>query len=160
MSDVVVMDGRRVVVPALDTRGCPSRGACARVEADVLCACRDMPAQERVPMEAAWVHRHENVRVACKEHPALRVATKSVDFIVPLLEEGLLIGRDQSCDVVLHDHAVSRRHVHILPEGDGALVRDEGATNPALLRGEAVRDVMRMACGEELDVCGATFTLL
>ena len=90
----------------------------------------------------------------------LRVRSEDMEVTIPLPEDGLLIGRGNVCDVILHSRAVSRHHVRIVPQGNGAVVRDCGATNLAILNGSKVADSVRMGVGETLDVCGTYFTLL
>lgn len=47
------------------------------------------------------------------------VRTPSMEVRLPIPNEGLVIGRDQTSDVVLRSRAVSRSHVRILPARDG-----------------------------------------
>ncbi len=91
---------------------------------------------------------------------SLRIRSSDVDVTLPLGEDPLIVGRSPDCDVVLHSPAVSRRHVCLEPVGDGALVRDLGATNPAMLKGRSVRDGQRLVVGDTFDVCGTLFTLV
>jgi two-component system, NtrC family, response regulator len=46
-----------------------------------------------------------------------------------------VIGRSRSCDLVLRDDSVSRRHVMLTVEGEHVLVTDLGSTNGTLLNG-------------------------
>lgn len=91
---------------------------------------------------------------------SLRVRSDDMEVTLPLPEDGLLIGRGNVCDVILHSRAVSRHHVRIVPQGNGAIVRDCGSTNLATLNGREVSDATRMSVGETLDVCGTYFTLV
>lgn len=98
-------------------------------------------------------------RGAC-DGPYLFIQTGDVDLTLPLLKEGIEVGRDPTNDVVLHSRAVSRRHVRIVPTDEGVLAKDQGATNPAILRGREVRGECRMEIGETLNICGALLTLV
>ncbi len=55
-----------------------------------------------------------------------------------LPEAGLVIGRDPTCDLVLHDDDLSRRHCRVMPAPRGAFVRDLGSTNGTALDGRLV----------------------
>ena len=80
---------------------------------------------------------------------------------LPIPEEGLVVGRDPTSDVVLHSRAVSRSHVRILPakvDEQGMRVLDLGATNPALFSGREVRGEVLVPLGWTVSVCGAFVT--
>lgn len=87
------------------------------------------------------------------------VRTSVADLWVSVPEEGLLLGRDPSCDVVLHSPAVSRRHLRVVPTPNGMDVCDLGSTNPATYRGREVSDRVAVAYGESVDVCGCLLTM-
>ena len=89
----------------------------------------------------------------------LRMSTDSVDAVIPVPEGGLIIGRGQACDVVLHARSISRQHVHVEPDEDGAFVRDLGARNPPKLNGVPLHGEAHMVDGDTLSLCGATFVL-
>lgn len=88
-----------------------------------------------------------------------QLAMKSdvVDVRVAVPTEGLVVGRGESCDVVLHARSVSRRHVRITIGGDCLLVEDLGARNPALVNGSKFEGCATLRAGDVLDVCGVTF---
>ena len=89
------------------------------------------------------------------------VRTPSMEVRLPIPNEGLVIGRDQTCDVVLRSHAVSRSHVRILPAQDGEegmRVIDLGATNPAIFSGREVRGEVLVPLGWTVSICGAFAT--
>lgn len=89
------------------------------------------------------------------------VHTPSMEVRLPIPNEGLVIGRDQTCDVVLRSRAVSRSHVRILPARDGEegmRVIDLGATNPAMFSGREVRGEVLVPLGWTVSICGAFAT--
>lgn len=90
--------------------------------------------------------------------PALSIAVSSdqMRVVVPLPPGGLSVGRDEANDIVLRSRSVSRRHLRIRQEGETVLVEDCGATNPALVRGEALSGMATLAIGEAVTVCGTT----
>ena len=71
------------------------------------------------------------------ERPDLRVwlRTDSADVILPLPGEGLVLGSDLSCDVVLHSILASPRHLRLVPADGGALAFDMDAGLPATVDG-------------------------
>jgi hypothetical protein len=52
----------------------------------------------------------------------------------------MLMGRDPSCDVVLDDKSVSRRHACLERRGEGWAVVDQGSANGTFVDGEPVRE--------------------
>lgn len=89
------------------------------------------------------------------------VRTPSMEVRLPIPNEGLVIGRDQTSDVVLRSRAVSRSHVRILPARDGEegmRVIDLGATNPAMFSGREVRGEVLVPLGWTVSICGAFAT--
>lgn len=54
-----------------------------------------------------------------------------------LTKERTTIGREKSCDVVIPDPSVSRRHAEILHNESGWLIRDTGSTNGLSVNGVA-----------------------
>ena len=89
------------------------------------------------------------------------VRTPSMEVRLPIPNECLVIGRDQTGDVVLRSRAVSRSHVRILPAQDGEegmRVIDLGATNPAMFSGREVRGEVLVPLGWTVSICGAFAT--
>ena len=88
--------------------------------------------------------------------PRFRVVARSRDMQVkvPIPSQGLSVGRDDSNDIILFSRAVSRSHLRLVPADDHVLAQDCGATNPAQMHGNPIEGTMRLAEGEEVDVCG------
>lgn len=77
----------------------------------------------------------------------------------PLTERALVLGRAESCDVIVRDLSVSRRHCEILWV-DGALhLRDLGSVNATFVNGHLVTDA-QLAEGDEVVVGGVTFVVV
>jgi len=91
---------------------------------------------------------------------SLLLCTSDVDVLVPLPNDGLIVGRSPSCDVVLHALEVSRMHMRIIPQGRGALVEDLGSKNPIMSRDGKVVGSASIEVGESVFVGGAKFTLV
>ena len=91
--------------------------------------------------------------------PGFYLTSASVDVWVPVRPGGSVLGRDPTCDVVLHAPAVSRRHAFLRARADGMEVTDLGATNPARFRGEQVDGRQLVPWGQTLDLCGYALTM-
>lgn len=91
---------------------------------------------------------------------ALFIQTGDVDLTVPVPSQGLMVGRLATNDIVLHSRAVSKRHVFVIPCGWTLLVQDQGATNPAILKGQEVTGGQTMCLGDTLNICGSLLTLV
>jgi FHA domain-containing protein len=71
------------------------------------------------------------------------------------LDKSARIGRSSSCDLVLRDDSVSRRHAEIALRGGVCVVRDLGSSNGTWVNGRAVQRA-RLRAGDELQL-GETF---
>lgn len=71
------------------------------------------------------------------------------EYQVP--ETGLVLGRDASCDVVVAQSEVSRRHAEIAPGESGYVVRDTSA-NGVFVNGERVQGSRRLSRSDVLRV--------
>ncbi|HET7457434.1 MAG TPA: FHA domain-containing protein [Gemmatimonadaceae bacterium] len=76
------------------------------------------------------------------------------EYAVPA--EGITIGRDASCDVVVPTGDVSRRHAVIAPGADGYEVRDT-STNGVFVNEERVTVVRQLGRGDVLQIGDAQF---
>ncbi|MEE1044540.1 MAG: FHA domain-containing protein [Olegusella sp.] len=85
---------------------------------------------------------------------ALWIRTGDIDASVPLPERGLSVGREPSCDIVLHSQAVSRRHILVTPDPNGACFRDLGSTNQALYQGRPIEGSAIVPFDAPVILCG------
>jgi len=67
------------------------------------------------------------------------------EYAVP--PEGLVIGRDASCDVVVATAEVSRRHAEITPSNQGYVIKDT-STNGVFVNGERVEVMQTLGRGD------------
>jgi DNA-binding NtrC family response regulator len=63
-----------------------------------------------------------------------------LEFDVPRV--GLVVGADRSCDVVLTDRSVSRKHVSVVPKETGFEITDMGSTNGTFVDDLAIEKVV------------------
>lgn len=76
-----------------------------------------------------------------------------------LLRDGeTCIGRADSCQIVVDDPRISRRHASVFIQGSTYLLYDHKSTNWTLLNGERVMGVARLKDGDEIQVAGRPFT--
>lgn len=118
------------------------------------------PRHRRVAQETANVDDTLDLgSLASQEDPPagakpflLDVVTEDMSVCVPLTPEGISVGRDAANDIVLKARSVSRNHVRLVPDGDGVVVEDCGATNPAFVDGEPLEGSRRLAEGSEVEI--------
>lgn len=55
------------------------------------------------------------------------------------IQNKLIIGRDQSCNIVIADRQVSRHHAEIVPAEQGVIVRDLGSKNGTHCNGKIIQ---------------------
>lgn len=152
------------------TKTCPRCGAELYADMSVCYGClydferassRSGGGMPQLPMGPGdtWPLPAGNVASDLPEEVGMVVRTTAVDVWVAVPEEGLVVGRAPSCDVVLHSRAVSRAHLRVTPTPDGMEVRDLGATNPTRYRGHELRDCVIAPYGDSIDVCGCVLTM-
>lgn len=177
----VVMGGRVDSVRGYGEKRCPRCGEVLFDDMDVCYGCLYDFGRDRekdlvavgMPGELALLEggleEPEGVEVAlsreqCEqsEPPDLRVwlRTDSADVLLPLPGEGIVLGSDLSCDVVLHSILASPRHLRLVPAEGGALAFDMDAGLPATVDGVAVGEGTLVAQGESVAVCGSLLTLV
>jgi hypothetical protein len=74
---------------------------------------------------------------------------------------GATLGRSRSCDIVLDDANVSRRHAEVRPRGGGWIVADLGSTNGVAVNGARIEQAHALRPGDriELGTTALTFEL-
>ena len=71
----------------------------------------------------------------------------------------LSIGRAPSCDCLLADESVSRRHAELRREGERGLIRDLGSRNGTRVNGLRVLDEVEVRPGDRIALGEATYRL-
>jgi hypothetical protein len=73
----------------------------------------------------------------------------------------LLVGRDESCEIVIPDRQVSRQHARISATQDGIILEDLGSKNGTHLNGELISQPTILTDGDVIQVALAQqFTFL
>lgn len=70
-----------------------------------------------------------------------------------------VIGRDQSCDLVLDDPRVSREHARLTREADATILEDLRSSNGTFVNGIRVEMPLRLRVGDIVAIGRYTFTL-
>jgi predicted component of type VI protein secretion system len=71
---------------------------------------------------------------------------------------GATLGRSRSCDVVLDDANVSRRHAEVRPRGGGWFVADLGSTNGVTVNGTRIERAHALKPGDRIELGTTTLT--
>src|SRR3954451_12673872 len=66
------------------------------------------------------------------------------------LQGAVVLGRDQSADVVLEDGQISRRHARVTPSAAGIVVEDLESTNGTFVNHDEVHSPVELTPGDEL----------
>ena len=64
----------------------------------------------------------------------------------------LIIGREESCDIVIPDRQVSRQHARIYPSSEGVFLEDLGSKNGTYLNSQRVVDPQQLHEGDEIRI--------
>lgn len=81
---------------------------------------------------------------------------KGDDYIVH--KPVTMIGRNASCDLVVNDPLVSRRHCQVLWDGVYCTVEDLGSTNGTYVNGQPLTAAYALRPGDRLQVADVIFT--
>ena len=91
--------------------------------------------------------------------PILRTVSggHAQDFL--LQGKQMVIGRDPSCDIVVHSKQVSRRHAMILDAEGVIYVEDLGSVNGTYVNGTQISQRTRLAANDRIDICHLSITV-
>lgn len=79
----------------------------------------------------------------------IRIVT-SVGTLYVAIGEGLVFGRDASCDVVIDDPLVSRHHLHILVTNDSVVLEDLKSRNGVYVNCVRIDESTRLNAGDRM----------
>jgi predicted component of type VI protein secretion system len=68
------------------------------------------------------------------------------------LQDNLVVGRDQSCDIVVADRQVSRHHARVAITNQGVMLEDLGSKNGTHHNGEAIADPVFLQDGDVIQI--------
>lgn len=122
------------------------------------------PSPPPSPDDTALQQQDQTMKLFGREEPdatlAVRVSLPDLSVVLPVPKRGLVLGREETNDIVLRQRTVSRHHMRLYPTQDGAACEDLGATNPALIAGTELEGMREVPIGTQIDVCGARLTLI
>jgi serine phosphatase RsbU (regulator of sigma subunit)/pSer/pThr/pTyr-binding forkhead associated (FHA) protein len=75
----------------------------------------------------------------------------------PLDRDVVVLGRDSSCEIVLDDHEVSKRHARISRKDDGLYIEDLQSTNGTRVGDQDLTGCHRLQEGDLIEICGMQF---
>lgn len=101
--------------------------------------------------EEAQGGAHTQLIQMSSDHDAELVVVGSKRRPYPLAKDTLGIGRLDTCDIVLSDAGVSRRHAEVRREGDEWVLVDLGSTNGTSVNGRQVRR-HRLSPGDRIEL--------
>jgi len=68
----------------------------------------------------------------------------------PVTAEVTIIGREETCDIVIQDAEASRRHTQLSWEGNAFVVRDMGSTNGTFVNGTQITTTRTLTSGDTI----------
>jgi hypothetical protein len=69
-----------------------------------------------------------------------------------LVNSELIIGREESCDIVIPDRQVSRQHARIYPSNEGVFLEDLGSKNGTYLNSQRIVNPQQLHEGDEIRI--------
>ncbi|MDO5494783.1 MAG: FHA domain-containing protein [bacterium] len=79
-------------------------------------------------------------------------AGKLAGTSVPLGKSAIVVGRAQSCSLVLDDEYASSRHARFFPTGDAWFVEDMGSTNGTFVNGQRITEPTQIGLGHVVQI--------
>ena len=70
--------------------------------------------------------------------------------VFPLEKGEIILGRDLSCDIVVGDAEISRRHTRLYAQGGGYIIEDLGSTNGTTVNGQRLMGPYMLRPGEQV----------
>jgi pSer/pThr/pTyr-binding forkhead associated (FHA) protein len=90
----------------------------------------------------------------------MRYALRRGAVTRPLVEGRLLVGRAETCEVILDDPLVSRMHAAFVVEADRLRLEDLGSRNGVRVNGEKIAGARELSVGDIVRIGGAEWTVV
>ena len=111
-----------------------------------------MTSVEKTPEEIGDLAQSARVYLLVFERGSSRV------FELPTAGE-IVIGRGDTAELVLSDHAVSRRHATVRVDDETVMLTDLGSHNGTFINGKRLAGTQALHSGDSLAICSATLVL-
>jgi len=96
-----------------------------------------------------------DVVASLKKEPALIIITTGSPHVVHLKQgKRITLGRDKTCNIILADVAVSRRHAEVVAGPNGFYIRDLGSANGARVNQIKIDNPYLLAHGDRIMIGG------
>lgn len=86
------------------------------------------------------------------EQPVIIAQTGPLNGLRWSVDHDLIVGRDETCDIVIADRQVSRFHARLSPSGEGVTLEDLGSKNGTFRNGTRVDDPALLIDGDQVQV--------
>lgn len=91
---------------------------------------------------------------------AFRIKNLATEATHELTEEGIIIGRDQTCSIPLNSKDVSRHHATIKIQNGAAHLTDMNSTNGTLLNKWRIRSTEKLQHGDVITIADFSFVVI
>ena len=134
-----------------------------RIQADAVNAISSAEARINKKMQEAQKEKEEaelyDIMRRRNVYPRLMCSDDGVVRNYSISKVCTLIGRDTSCDLVLEDKRVSRKHARIIFSGSSFELCDLGSTNGVFLNGNIVSSPVVLKDGDRINIGGFIITV-
>ena len=86
------------------------------------------------------------------ENPIILADSGPLKGLQWLVNSELIIGREESCDIVIPDRQVSRQHARIYPSNEGVFLEDLGSKNGTYLNSQRIVNPQQLHEGDEIRI--------
>jgi hypothetical protein len=84
--------------------------------------------------------------------PILVAQTGPLDGQRWMIKDAIIVGRDNTCDIIVSDRQVSRYHARLTPVNDGVLLEDMGSKNGTHCNGKLITDITTLHDGDVIQI--------
>jgi hypothetical protein len=104
----------------------------------------------------------DEATILSNSRPAANLIVKQgpqIGILFPITGQRVILGREETCGIIIQDAEVSRRHCEVFWENDTYIVQDLGSTNGTFVNGIQVTSPVRLKPGDSIGM-GQTMLVL